>query len=60
MRNRLLALVASAAAVLPAVAARAEGTAAPELRGTAWINGRDIELQRLRGKVVVLYFFEEG
>ena len=33
---------------------------APELSGSGWINAEDLSLERLRGKVVVLYFFEEG
>lgn len=33
---------------------------APELRGTGWVNGKELSLERLRGKVVALYFFEEG
>ena len=31
-----------------------------EFRGTGWVNSKDLHLDRLRGKVVVLYFFEEG
>lgn len=33
---------------------------APELRGTGWVNGKELSLERLKGKVVALYFFEEG
>lgn len=33
--------------------------AAPELRGSGWVNSREISLERIRGKAVVLYFFEE-
>jgi len=31
-----------------------------ELKGTGWVNAKEIQLERLKGKVVVLYFFEEG
>ncbi len=31
-----------------------------ELKGTGWVNSKEMSLDRLRGKVVVLYFFEEG
>lgn len=31
-----------------------------ELRGSGWVNSKELRLDRLRGKVVVLYFFEEG
>ena len=33
---------------------------APELSGSGWVNAGDLSLERLRGKVVVLYFYEEG
>ena len=33
---------------------------APELSGSGWVNAEDLSLDRLRGKVVVLYFYEEG
>ncbi len=33
---------------------------APELRGSGWVNGKELSLERLKGKAVVLYFFEEG
>ncbi len=33
---------------------------APELRGTGWVNGKELSLERLKGKVVALYFYEEG
>lgn len=32
---------------------------APELRGAGWVNSRELSLERLKGKVVVLYFYEE-
>ena len=31
-----------------------------EFKGTGWVNVRELHLDRLRGKVGVLYFFEEG
>jgi hypothetical protein len=31
-----------------------------EFKGTGWVNTRELSLERLRGKVVVLHFFEEG
>ena len=31
-----------------------------ELKGTSWVNGRELHLDRLKGKVVVIYFFEEN
>jgi hypothetical protein len=31
-----------------------------EFKGTGWVNSKELSLERLRGKVVVLYFFEEG
>lgn len=31
-----------------------------EFKGSGWVNVREINLERLRGKVVVLHFFEEG
>jgi hypothetical protein len=31
-----------------------------EFKGSGWVNSRDLNLERLRGKVVVLHFFEEG
>ena len=30
-----------------------------ELRGTGWVNSRELSLDRLRGKVVILFFYEE-
>lgn len=29
-----------------------------ELKGTGWVNSKDMTLERLHGKIVVLYFFE--
>ena len=48
--------VALAALAMPA-AAWAQETL--ELKGSGWVNARDISLERLKGKVVVVYFFEE-
>jgi hypothetical protein len=31
-----------------------------DFKGTGWVNARELNLERLRGKVVVLHFFEEG
>jgi hypothetical protein len=31
-----------------------------ELKGTGWVNSKELHLERLRGKVVALYFYEEG
>jgi len=42
---------------LPAAAAAQE---LPEFRGTGWVNSKDLSLERLKGKVVVLYLYEEG
>lgn len=53
----LAALAATAFALLPRAAA---AQAAPELAGSEWVNSGELSLERLRGKVVVLYFFEEG
>ena len=33
---------------------------AVEFRGTGWVNSKELRLENLRGKVVVLYFYEEG
>jgi hypothetical protein len=45
-----------AAMLIPAVAWAQE----VEFKGSAWVNTRELSLERLKGKVVVLYFFEEG
>lgn len=57
MRQILLGALAVSAALLAPAAARADE--APELAGE-WVNAEDLSLDRLRGKVVALYFFEEG
>lgn len=50
------ALAMLAALALPA-AAWAQETL--ELKGSGWVNAKDISLERLKGKVVYVYFFEE-
>jgi hypothetical protein len=42
-----------------AVPAAAWAQESLELKGSGWVNARDISLERLKGKVVVVYFFEE-
>jgi hypothetical protein len=37
-----------------------EGAAAPEFSGSGWVNSKELSLERLREKIVFLYFFEEG
>ena len=49
-----------AALAVAAFAVLAVADEAPELEGTGWVNAGDLSLARLRGKVVVLYFYEEG
>ena len=51
---KTLALLAALA--MPA-AAWAQETL--ELKGSGWVNAKEISLERLKGKVVVVYFFEE-
>lgn len=31
-----------------------------DLSGSGWVNSKELDLARLRGKVVALYFYEEG
>ena len=45
-----------AAMAVPAVAGAQDSL---DLKGSGWVNARDISLERLKGKVVVVYFFEE-
>ncbi|HVE39705.1 MAG TPA: hypothetical protein VNM14_07445 [Planctomycetota bacterium] len=49
------------AAILAALAIPAAAWAQDslELKGSGWVNARDISLERLKGKVVVVYFYEE-
>lgn len=56
----MLKPAALAAALVLALAAPASADKAPELSGTAWVNSKELSLERLRGKVVVLLFFEES
>ena len=51
-------LAAFFTAALGTAAAAQEGTL--ELRGSGWVNSRELSLDRLKGKVVVLYAYEEG
>ena len=44
---------------LAAGAFPAYGQTAPEFEGSGWVNAKDLDLERFRGKIVVLYFFEE-
>jgi len=46
-----------AAMLVPAAAWAQESI---EFKGSGWVNAKEIHLDRLKGKVVVLYFFEEG
>ena len=45
-----------AVALFPALASAQDSF---ELRGTGWVNSRDMSIERLKGKVVVLYFFSD-
>ena len=51
------ALALAAAVMLGASSARADD--APEFPDT-WVNGGPFTMAGLKGKLVVLYFFEEG
>jgi hypothetical protein len=54
---RALAPLAVLAALLsPSVALAQE---AFDLHGTGWVNSKEMSLERLKGKVVVLYFFSD-
>ena len=44
-------------ALLAPAAAWAQDTI--EFKGSGWVNARDISLERLKGKVVFVYFVEE-
>ena len=48
-------------AILSAILAPASAWAqeSVELRGSGWVNSKDLSLDRLHGKVVVLYFFSD-
>jgi hypothetical protein len=45
------------AALLAPAAAWAQETI--EFKGSGWVNAREISLERLKGKVVFVYFVEE-
>ena len=48
---------------IPAVLLLATSTAGAQeldLSGSGWVNSKELDLERLRGKVVALYFYEEG
>lgn len=49
-----------AAAILLSLAVPARADKAPELSGSGWVNSKELSLERLRGKIVVLLFFEES
>lgn len=57
-RNLIAALGAGLALLTGATAALA--ARAPELQGAGWTGDESYTLASLRGKAVVLYFFEEG
>jgi hypothetical protein len=52
--TRTLTLLA--AMLVPAAAWAQESL---ELKGSGWVNAKDISLEKLKGKVVFVYFFEE-
>jgi hypothetical protein len=54
---RLLRSSALLAAMLVPAAAWAQESL--ELKGSGWVNAKELSLERLKGKVVVVYFFEE-
>ena len=54
---RIMRVSAMLAALLVPAAAWAQEF---EFKGAGWVNTRELNLERLRGKVVVLHFFEEG
>jgi hypothetical protein len=58
MGMRLLPALALLSASLASTAARAQESF--ELKGSGgWINSKEMSLDRLKGKVVVLYFFSD-
>lgn len=54
LKRCLLALTAAIA-----VSSLAGAQESFDLRGTGWVNAKEMALDRLKGKVVVLYFFSE-
>lgn len=55
---RLTRTLAMAAALFIPAAAWAQDSF--DFKGSGWVNVRELHLERLRGKVVVVHFFEEG
>jgi len=53
--RKLTALAILAAFLAPAAAWAQE----LDLKGSGWVNAKDLSLDRLKGKVVVVFFFEE-
>ena len=51
--------IALALVLASAATAGAQDRAAVELSGAGWVNTPGLSLERLRGKIVLLYFFEE-
>ena len=45
-----------AAALVPSIASAQESF---ELKGSGWVNSKEMSVDRLKGKVVVLYFFSD-
>ncbi len=54
---RMMRAITMLAAIAAPAAAWAQESL--ELKGSGWVNARDISLERLKGKVVFVYFFEE-
>ena len=52
----ILPLALAASTLFPSVADAQESF---DLRGTGWVNSKEMSLERLKGKVVVLYFFSD-
>lgn len=48
------------ALALAFAAAPQDFASTPEFLGSGWVNSKDLSLERLKGKAVLLYFFEEG
>lgn len=54
---RKMTIAAALAAFLIPASLFAQDTL--ELKGSGWVNSKDISLDRLKGKIVVVFFFEE-
>ncbi|HZE99770.1 MAG TPA: redoxin domain-containing protein [Planctomycetota bacterium] len=54
---RKLSILAALAAFLVPATLRAQETL--ELKGSGWVNSKELSLDRLKGKVVIVFFFEE-